>query len=51
MRNLPKLNEVIAEIKDEAVKNALMAASKYLTDLSIRNIVYYIRQLEVKNGE
>jgi len=47
-RSMPKLNEVIAEIGNDAVKSSLKAASKYLTDLSIRNIVEYIRELETK---
>lgn len=54
MRSLPKLNEVIKEINNDAVRNSLKAASKYLTDLSIRTIVDYIKQLEdskeIKNG-
>ena len=50
MRSLPKLSEIIDEIKDDAVKSSLKAASKYLTDLSIRNIVDYIRELEDRNG-
>lgn len=48
MRSMPKLNDVIKEIKNDAVRNSLKSASKYLTDLSIRNIVDYIRELEEK---
>lgn len=47
---LPKLSETIDEIKNDAVKNSLRAASKHLTDLAIRNIVDYIIELEEKSG-
>jgi hypothetical protein len=50
-KTLPKLNETINEIKNDAVKNSLKAASNHLTDLSIRNIVDYIRDLEEKNAK
>ncbi|MDA3886143.1 MAG: hypothetical protein PF638_11175 [Candidatus Delongbacteria bacterium] len=49
--NLPKLNETINEIRDNTVKSSLKAASKYLTDLAIRNIVDYIVMLEKSQGE
>lgn len=45
---LPKLIDTINEIKNDAVKNALKAASNHLTDLAIRNIVDYIRIFEIK---
>jgi hypothetical protein len=47
-KTLPKLIDVINEIKNDAVRNSLKAASNHLTDLSIRNIVDYIRILEIK---
>ena len=49
-RSLPKLVDRIDKIKDSAVRNALNAGRKYLTDLAIRNIVDYILELEDKNG-
>ena len=49
-KRLLKLNDAIDELKDAAVKNALKSASKYLTDLSIRNIVDYIITLERESG-
>jgi len=49
-KKLLKLNDAIDEIKDDAVKNSLKAANKYLTDLSIRNIVDYIQDLEIELG-
>ena len=48
---LLKLNEEIDKIKNDAVKNSIKAASKYLTDLSIRNIVDYIVSLEKKSED
>ena len=48
---LPKLDETIGEIKNDTVKNALKAANKYLTDLAIRNIVDYIRDLEERDAK
>ena len=36
---------------DALVKNALKAANKYLTDLAIRNIVDYIRDLEERDAK
>lgn len=50
-RKLLNLDDAIDEIKNDTVKNALKAANKYLTDLAIRNIVDYIRDLEEKNGK
>lgn len=49
-RNMPTLAEAIGEINNNGVKNALKAASKYLTDLAIRNIVDYIVILEERSG-
>ncbi len=50
-RKLLKLDDAIGEIKNKAVKSSLKAASKHLTDLAIRNIVDYIRDLEERNGK